>query len=179
MARENGRRLSRVVMLVATATMLALAPSSHAVGLLRPEQPARCTCGALDADVAAADAMFVGTPTAIALEVAGPAGSEQLWSFDVEQHLAGPQADVINVSGGGSLSNCRAEFAAGETVGIVAFWRSGHLATSLCGVVEPAALLEATDSDRSTPDRLPVTAIGVVVILALATAGAVWRHRRA
>lgn len=178
MARENGRRLSRLVMLAAVATILAVAPSSHATGLLSPGQPSRCTCGALDADVAAADAMFVGTPTAIALEVTGPAGSEQLWRFEVEQHLAGPRADVINVSGGGSLSNCRAEFAAGKTVGIVAFWRSGHLATSMCGVVDPTVLREATDTDRSTPDRLPAPAIGVVVILALATAGAVWRHRR-
>ena len=106
----------------------------------------RCTCGELGEQAAAADAVFVGTPLEIALESVGPAGEEELWRFDVEEHLAGPEAEaeVINVSGGGSLSNCRARFQPGQLVGIVAFWRNGHLATSRCGVVPPEALYEAT-----------------------------------
>jgi hypothetical protein len=99
-----------------------------------------CTCGSLEGQVDQADAVVIGTVRDVSVEADGPAGREVLWNVDVERSYVGPDASVIAVSAGGELSNCRAELEPGTTYGIVAFWRSGHLATSQCGVATPTAL---------------------------------------
>jgi hypothetical protein len=163
MAREKRWRIRRLALLAVAGTLVVSPPNGSAVG---EAPPARCSCGPLEDDVAAADAVFVGASTGVAIETTGPAGAKQLWRFEVDQYLAGPDSDVINVSGGGSLSNCRADFRTGETVGIVAFWRDGHLAASICGVVEPTALLEVRGDDGTRNWSL------VAVISIVAAAGA-------
>lgn len=174
MAREVQRRNRRLALLAVAGTLVVSLPHGSATG---EAPPARCSCGPLEDDVAAADAVFVGAPTGVAIVTIGPAGTEQLWRFEVDQHLAGPDSDVLNVSGGGSLSNCRANFTTGDTVGIVAFWRDGHLAASTCGVVEPTALLEVTGDD-GTPNWSLVAVISIVAAAGAAISLAMTKGQR-
>lgn len=135
-----------------------------------------CTCGSLESQIDQAAAVFTGRARDISVEVDGPAGHEALWNVEVENSFVGPDAPVLAVSTGGELSNCLIDFEPGDRYGIVAFWRSGHLATSRCGVATPSAL-EATmaGSDGSAAYSSVVPVASAVVLASLA---ALVLHRR-
>jgi hypothetical protein len=131
------REMSRVFGVLAVAAIwLAVGLGIASIADAAPT----CTCGSLEGQADRADAVFIGTVRDISVEADGPAGREVLWNVEVERSFVGPDASVIAVSTGGELSNCRAELEPGTTYGVVAFWRSGHLATSRCGIVTPGAL---------------------------------------
>lgn len=143
------------------------------VGLQRADT---CSCGdtALAELVESADAVFVGTPIGVNSTVEGPAGPEDLWDFQVEAVYAGPKAEVVAISGGGELSNCSVEFAPGLGVGIVARWRSGHLATGQCCVVDANEMVAALGEGRPplVSSRRTGTTPGIVALgVAAAAAG--------
>ena len=134
-----------------------------------------CSCTSSVADqIDSADSVFVGVPVEVVQQVEGPAGVEQLWSFEVTEVHLGPEAETISVSGGGALSNCSVDFVAGEEQGVVAVWSSGHLTTSLCGVV-PTASLASAAAATSPSTRMVVASLGALAVAGFGVTIQRWR----